>query len=100
MPAAPPRRRRTRVLAVLLAAVLVGAAVLVTAVLRGPSYRAEARTLTVRTGPDRREPVRLDTTLYVPAAATARHPMPAVLLAHGFGGTKASVAKDAGDLAK
>ncbi|HEX6446854.1 MAG TPA: alpha/beta fold hydrolase [Streptosporangiales bacterium] len=100
MPFALPRRRRARVLAALLAVVLVGAAVLVAVVSRGPSYRAEARTLTVHTGPAGRQPVRLDTTLYVPAGADAHHPVPAVLLAHGFGGTKASVAKDARDLAK
>jgi ABC-2 type transport system ATP-binding protein len=43
--------------------------------------------------------VDLDTTLYLPASATAAHPAPAVLLAHGFGGSKASVAGDARDLA-
>ncbi|MGY1840041.1 MULTISPECIES: alpha/beta fold hydrolase [unclassified Modestobacter] len=41
--------------------------------------------------------VELDTTLYLPAAAGA--PFPAVLLAHGFGGSKQSVADDARDLA-
>ncbi|PZS26336.1 MAG: ABC transporter [Pseudonocardiales bacterium] len=40
--------------------------------------------------------VRLDTTLYLPA----RTPAPAVLLAHGFGGSKASVASDARALAR
>ncbi|QXG74864.1 alpha/beta fold hydrolase [Modestobacter sp. L9-4] len=43
--------------------------------------------------------VELDTTLYLPASATAGSPAPAVLLAHGFGGSKASVAADARDLA-
>jgi len=43
--------------------------------------------------------VSLDTTLYVPASATDRHPAPAVVLAHGFGGSKDSVAGDARDLA-
>jgi ABC-2 type transport system ATP-binding protein len=43
--------------------------------------------------------VTLDTTLYVPATATAGHPAPAVVLAHGFGGSKESVAGDARDLA-
>ncbi len=41
-------------------------------------------------------PVRLDTTLYLPAAT----PAPAVLLAHGLGGTKASVASEARRLAR
>ena len=44
--------------------------------------------------------VELDTTLYVPGSATADDPAPAVLLAHGFGGSKDSVADDAGDLAE
>ncbi|MBB3676724.1 alpha/beta fold hydrolase [Modestobacter versicolor] len=43
--------------------------------------------------------VELDTTLYLPATATADDPAPAVLLAHGFGGSKDSVAADARDLA-
>jgi ABC-2 type transport system ATP-binding protein len=43
--------------------------------------------------------VELDTTLYVPSSATGAEPAPAVLLAHGFGGSKASVAADAQDLA-
>jgi ABC-2 type transport system ATP-binding protein len=44
--------------------------------------------------------VELDTRLYLPAAATADDPAPAVLLAHGFGGSKDSVAADARDLAE
>jgi len=44
--------------------------------------------------------VKLDTTLYVPPSATAEDPAPAVLLAHGFGGSKNSVAADARDLAE
>jgi ABC-2 type transport system ATP-binding protein len=42
--------------------------------------------------------VTLDTTLYLPPA-TATHPAPAIVLAHGFGGSKESVAGDAKDLA-
>ena len=41
--------------------------------------------------------VELDTTLYLPAAGD--DPAPAVVLAHGFGGSKDSVADDARDLA-
>jgi ABC-2 type transport system ATP-binding protein len=41
----------------------------------------------------------LDTTLYLPASATADEPAAAVVLAHGFGGSKDSVADDARDLA-
>ena len=42
--------------------------------------------------------VELDTTLYLPASAEDE-PAPAVVLAHGFGGSKRSVADDAVDLA-
>ena len=46
-------------------------------------------------GPGADGPVDLDTTLYLPATT----PAPAVLVAHGFGGSKASVDTDARDLA-
>ena len=55
--------------------------------------------VTVRTGPEGDQRVRLDTRLYVPSVATAARPAPAVLLAHGFGGTKTSVDAQARDLA-
>ena len=41
----------------------------------------------------------IDTTLYVPATATAAHPAPAVVVSPGFGQSKDSVATDARDLA-
>ncbi|HET8681401.1 MAG TPA: alpha/beta fold hydrolase, partial [Micromonosporaceae bacterium] len=63
------------------------------------SYTTTAQALTVRSGPAGNEPVTLDTTLYLPRRASAARPVPAVLLAHGFGGTKHSVAQDAEDLA-
>jgi len=44
-------------------------------------------------------PVSLDTSLYLPATATASSPAPAIMLAHGFGGTKADVADEARRLA-
>ena len=52
-------------------------------------------TLDVLDGPARDERVRLDATLYRPAVT----PAPAVLVAHGFGGSKASVAEEARELA-
>src|SRR5947207_3006547 len=64
-----------------------------------PGYTTEERTITVRTGPGGAAQVALDTTYYRPLAASAARPVPAVLLAHGFGGTKDSVASDAQDLA-
>jgi ABC-2 type transport system ATP-binding protein len=53
---------------------------------------------TVRSGSGA-DAVELDTTLYVPASATPQDPAPAVLVAHGFGGSKESVAGDARELA-
>jgi ABC-2 type transport system ATP-binding protein len=64
-----------------------------------PGYEASSRTIAVRTGPGGAETVPLDTTYYRPEDATAAASVPAVLLAHGFGGTKDSVASDAEDLA-
>lgn len=45
------------------------------------------------------DPASLDVTVYVPDGATADNPAPAVIMAHGFGGTKDSVAADAAYLA-
>src|SRR5256886_4160670 len=63
------------------------------------SYVIENRMITVATGPDGATRVDLDTTYYRPKAASKDHPVAAVLLAHGFGGTKDDVALDAKDLA-
>jgi ABC-2 type transport system ATP-binding protein len=63
------------------------------------AYITQARMLTVHTGPDGATAVNLDTTYYEPRSASAAHPVPAVLLAHGFGGTKDSVTNQAEDLA-
>jgi ABC-2 type transport system ATP-binding protein len=63
------------------------------------SSTAQSQMITVLTGPGGATPVALDTTYYRPASASAAHPVPAVLLAHGFGGTKDSVASDARQLA-
>jgi ABC-2 type transport system ATP-binding protein len=88
---------------------VVAAALVVIALLAGvvawaiwpstPSYAARQWTITVRTGPDGITPIPLDTTYYVPKGADAAHPVPVVLVAHGFGSTKDSVASDAEDLA-
>ena len=53
--------------------------------------------ITVLSGPGGTEPVDLDTRLYLPRDRSGK--VPAVLLAHGFGGTKNSVADDAESLA-
>ncbi len=96
-----PRPAARSAVAALLTTLLV-LALAVTAVGRAPSARAAEDVATTET----RLPsgtgaaaVELDTTLYVPPTATAADPAPAVLLAHGFGGSKDSVAADAEDLA-
>ncbi|TCO53069.1 alpha/beta fold hydrolase [Actinocrispum wychmicini] len=61
----------------------------------GPVVSAEDRTIVVKDGPNRDQDTQLDTTLFLPE----RTPAPAVLLAHGFGGSKASVVSDARELA-
>jgi ABC-2 type transport system ATP-binding protein len=95
-------RRPTRLRALgppLLALVLVAGSFLVAP---GTALAADAgsvttaeQTIEVRGGPGVPAPVGLDTTLYLPATT----PAPAVLVAHGFGGSKASVDADARELA-
>ncbi|MFG2055483.1 alpha/beta fold hydrolase [Micromonospora sp. NPDC048930] len=91
--------RRRRVVAAVAVVVLVAAAVAWAARPQRSDFRTEPALVTVRSGPDGNQPVDLDTTLYLPRDASARHRVPAVLLAHGFGGTKESVRDDAEDLA-
>ncbi|EEP71995.1 ABC transporter related [Micromonospora sp. ATCC 39149] len=62
-------------------------------------FRTEPAMISVRSGPTGDEPVDLDTTFYLPDGASADRRVPAVLLAHGFGGTKESVRSDAEELA-
>ncbi|WP_433295743.1 alpha/beta fold hydrolase [Pseudonocardia sp. CA-142604] len=59
------------------------------------SVRTQEQRIEVPGGPGTSGPVSLDTTLYLPTTT----PAPAVLVAHGFGGSKASVDADARDLA-
>ncbi|EWC60499.1 Methionine ABC transporter ATP-binding protein [Actinokineospora spheciospongiae] len=47
-------------------------------------------------GPDRDQPVKIDTTLYLPETT----PAPVVMVAHGFGGSKDSVDADAREFAR
>ncbi|WP_249999561.1 alpha/beta fold hydrolase [Actinoplanes sp. M2I2] len=61
------------------------------------AWTAQDAMITVLSGPDRNENVSLDTRLYLPRDRSGR--VPAVLLAHGFGGTKESVSDDAESLA-
>ncbi|HEU4349479.1 MAG TPA: alpha/beta fold hydrolase, partial [Actinoplanes sp.] len=61
------------------------------------AWTSSDQRITVRSGPSGTEPVDLDTRLYLPRDRSGR--VPAVLLAHGFGGTKNSVSGDAESLA-
>nr|WP_042186983.1 alpha/beta fold hydrolase [Kibdelosporangium sp. MJ126-NF4]CEL17727.1 Methionine ABC transporter ATP-binding protein [Kibdelosporangium sp. MJ126-NF4]CTQ91049.1 Methionine ABC transporter ATP-binding protein [Kibdelosporangium sp. MJ126-NF4] len=84
-------KTRLRWLALTLAAVIVAAGVLiwVNSGSDGPTIATENRT--VSSGD-----AQLDTTLYLPEQT----PAPAVLVAHGFGGSKESVDSDARELAQ
>ena len=92
--------RRGRVaLAAGLVVLLVAAAVAATSGKGGPAVRTEAAVVELPGGPTSAEPVRIDTTLYLPASATRSHPAPAVVVSPGFGQSKDGVAADARYLA-
>ncbi|MFI1192872.1 alpha/beta fold hydrolase [Micromonospora sp. NPDC020750] len=103
LPVAPVRRalgtRRRRIVAGSVVAVLVAAVAVWATRSDEAGFRTESALVTVRSGPAGDEPVDLDTTFYLPDDASAGRKVPAVLLAHGFGGTKESVRADAEDLA-
>ena len=90
-------RSRPRLLLIALVVALVGAAVVVyvTRSTDSPAIARQEIRIEVLDGPARDERVQLDATFYLPE----RRPAPAVLLAHGFGGSKASVVADAEELA-
>ncbi|PWU62220.1 ABC transporter ATP-binding protein, partial [Micromonospora globispora] len=92
--------RRRRIVAASVVVVLATAGVVWATRPQRPDFRTEATMVSVRSGPDGNQPVDLDTTLYLPADASAVHKVPAVLLGHGFGGTKESVRSDAEDLVR
>ena len=86
-------RRRRWALVALGAVAVAGAAVAIT-VPRSPTV--VTRDEMVAGTPESGAPVELDTTVYLPA----RTPAPAVLLAHGFGGSKTDLAPEARSLAE
>lgn len=57
---------------------------------RSLHWRTIDRVVPVRTGPDNKIAIGLDTRLYVPSSASRRHPQPAILMTHGFGLEKTS----------
>lgn len=89
-------RRRALVAIVLLALVVGVAAAVARPVPR--AYTSEEQIITVWSGPRGDEPVELDATFFLPKDASPRRKVPAVLLAHGFGGTKHTVRTDAEEL--
>jgi ABC-2 type transport system ATP-binding protein len=90
-----PRSGARATSAALLSLLLLGGTLgLAPAAVAAEDVRTEEARLPSGTGADA---VELDTTLYFPESAD---PAPAVVLAHGFGGSKNSVADDARDLAE
>ena len=90
------RSRRTLV-AVLVAVLLVVVAGAAAAWAREPGVRTETLTVPGVAEPGSSAPVTLDATLYLPDVGGRE---PAVLLAHGFGGSKDDLADDARRLAQ
>ncbi|MDQ3053354.1 MAG: alpha/beta fold hydrolase [Actinomycetota bacterium] len=91
--AAPPRR--LLVLPLLLGVVVSGQVVVASSAAAADDVGIETRTVPA----DGDEDIDLDTSLYVPAASRDT-PAPAVILGHGFGGSKDSVETEAQALAE
>ena len=87
-----------KVIAGVLVVIIVALVIVVVSVGGGSttSVRTSQQRIDVPAGPGFSGTVSLDTTLYVPD----RTPAPAILIAHGFGGSKDSVAGDAQRLAQ
>ncbi|MEU7903198.1 alpha/beta fold hydrolase [Actinoplanes sp. NPDC049118] len=92
-----PRATRRRVVSGSVVLVLFAALAGWAALPERRSWTAVDQRLTVLSGPSGTEPVDLDTRLYLPSGGETK--VPAVLLGHGFGGTKNSVSDDAEALA-
>ncbi|WP_436496698.1 CocE/NonD family hydrolase [Actinokineospora sp. HUAS TT18] len=90
MPSLPRVRPRQAVTAVVVAAVAVSGVIWLNRTDEPPPVRTSDATVEVA------DAVSLDTTLYLPEQT----PAPAVLVAHGFGGSKQSVDSDARELAQ
>jgi ABC-2 type transport system ATP-binding protein len=92
-----PRMTRRRAIAGGVVLVLVAALVTWAALPERHSWTTADQVVSVPSGPAGTEPVALDTRFYLPKDRDGK--VPAVLLAHGFGGTKESVSDDAESLA-
>src|SRR5919112_4023249 len=89
-----PRPTRRRVVAGAVVLVLIAALVGWAAWPDRTAWTTSDQRLTVLSGPSGTEPVDLDTRFYLPRDRTGK--VPAVLLAHRFGGSKKSGRGDAG----
>ncbi|GAA1834112.1 alpha/beta fold hydrolase [Pseudonocardia ailaonensis] len=94
-PAWIPRAGALLVLPAVLLLLVAGPASASSTAPSAPDVKSTEQRIDVRGGPGVPGTVSLDTTLYLPA----RTPAPAVLVAHGFGGSKRSVDTDARQLA-
>lgn len=90
------RGRRLTALAGVVALLAAGSLLLLRDGDQPATYRTQTATIDVAASPGSAEREQLDTTVYVPE----KTPAPAVLLPHGFGGDKDSVARDARELAE
>jgi ABC-2 type transport system ATP-binding protein len=96
VPRIPRPRPRTVAAALVVVLAAAGGLVWLNSGDEPPVVHTRDLTLTGAQGPDDKAPVRLDATLYLPEQT----PAPAVIVAHGFGGSKQSVAGDARELAQ
>ncbi|WIY01569.1 alpha/beta fold hydrolase [Amycolatopsis mongoliensis] len=99
MPRLPlPRTRGARLtaLAVVVVVLAAGAVFWITRPAPPAAVPTQDALIDMPAAPGSAEQVKIDTTTYLPATV----PAPAVLLAHGFGGDKNSVADDARELAR
>jgi ABC-2 type transport system ATP-binding protein len=91
------RTRERKIIALVLVVALIAALTWIAWPTPAPTPIAtQDVTISAPGGPGVAEPVQLDATVYLPAAT----PAPAVIMAHGFGGSKNSVAADAEQLAR
>ena len=93
-----PRRQQLLTLGLVLLVLIGGTAAV--ALTRPPAVGEQAYRIVVPEGSTPGRHIQLDATLYTPSGVDGAHPAPAVIVAHGFGGTKSSVAEDARELAK
>ncbi|GIF09484.1 alpha/beta fold hydrolase [Actinoplanes siamensis] len=92
-----PRVTRRRAVTAAVVLVLLAAATVWAVLPERAAWTAQDLRITVRSGPAGDQPVDLDARFLLPRERSGK--VPAVLLAHGFGGTKDSVRQDAESLA-